>query len=189
MNSHLPLGQNLTILVCSCDSYQDLWIPFFTLLKKYWDPKDIQILLNTESYDFPFDGLDITVVHSPCEKNYGQRMLNALSCVNTKYVLPLLDDFFLRSPVDENRIREIIRWMDEDSNIAYFNCDSTEVYADWEINRYPGFRRIPPGNRYIFNMQAAIWRTNILKKCWLPNVSPWEWEMLSNTKVDRKSVV
>ena len=27
---------NVSILVNSCDSYDDLWLPFFTLLEKYW---------------------------------------------------------------------------------------------------------------------------------------------------------
>jgi len=180
MESIRMLQEKLTILVCSCDNYADLWSPFFILLKKYWNPRDIRILLNTESLDFSMDGLDVECIHSPNEKQYGQRMLNALSQVKTEYVLLMLDDFFLRQPVNEARIAEIIRWMDQDPNIIYFNCDPNSVYADWEVDKYPGFRRIPPGNPYTFSMQAAIWRTASLKKSWLPAVNPWEWETLTN---------
>lgn len=181
------LGKKLTILVSSCDAYEDLWLPFFTLLKKYWNPCDIQILLNTESKEFSFPGLEIECVHSPGEQRYGKRLLNALKKVKTPYVLSLLDDFFLRSPVDEARIRQIIDWMDDDKNIVYFNCDPNQAYADWDVDKYPGFRRLPPGNDYVLSLQGAIWRTKKFKKFWLPNVNPWEWEILTNTKSARYS--
>ena len=38
----------MTMLVNSCDAYEDLWQPFFTLLKRYFAPLDMRILLNTD---------------------------------------------------------------------------------------------------------------------------------------------
>lgn len=174
------LSKQLTIVVNSCDSYDDLWLPFFTLLKKYWNTKGIRILLNTESKTFQMDGLEIECVHSPKEYPYGKRMLNALSKVKTPYVLPLLDDFFLRVAVNTDLITQVIKWMEIDSEIVYFNCDCLPVYADYEIDEYPGYRRVPMGNDYTLNMQAAIWRTDCLKKYWRSDVSPWEWEVICN---------
>lgn len=180
MEKNSFLSEQLTIVVNSCDGYEDLWVPFFALLKKYWNPTGIRILLNTESKTFQMDGLEIECAHSPKEYSYGARMMNALSKVRTKYVLPMLDDFFLRSPVNVEKISQIIEWMEEDADIAYFNCDCNEAYADWEVNQYPGYRRLPPGNDYIFSMQAAIWRTEILQQYWKADVSPWEWELICN---------
>ena len=174
------LKNDLTILVCSCDAYEDLWMPFFTLLKRYWSPLDIHIIFNVETKDFSMDGLDIQCVHSPGEKRYGQRMLNALDSVKTKYVLLLLDDFFLREPVCEETIKQIVSWMDADENIVYFNCDSFNTYVDCETNNYPGFKRLPHASDYMLNMQAAIWQTEMLKSFWRPDASPWEWESLYN---------
>lgn len=178
-NEVFELKDRLTVLVNSCDSYEDLWFPFFILFRKYWEDKSVRLLLNTETKSFSMTGLDIECIQCN-ERKYGARMLNALSKVNTEYVLILLDDFFLRRTVDLCRIREIIQWMDEDRDIAYFNSDCTNVYADWEVDKYPGFRRIPPGSEYVLNLQAAIWRTDVLKKYWKPDISPWEWEEFSN---------
>ena len=175
-----------TILVNSCDAYEDLWVPFFTLLKRYWNPTNIRILLNTESKDFAFDGLNIECVHSPVNCPYGKRMLNALSHVTTPYVFVLLDDFFIRKPVDIDRINKVISWMEADPDIACFTSDCTKTYADWEVDRYPGFRRVPPGNSFTLNLQAAMWRTKTFCSYWLPNVSPWEWEEYSNILTVRK---
>ena len=174
-------NQKITILINSCDNYEDLWVPFFTLFKKYWDPKDVRILLNTESKDFSFNGLSIECIH-PKNINdpYGARMLNALSHIRTPYVITLLDDFVLRNKVDQDLINRIIGWMDNDNRIAYFNCDYTKTFIDFEVNKYPGFKRIPNGNEYTLNMQAAVWRTKRLIHYWRPNVSPWEWECFTN---------
>ena len=177
----IDLKNNLTILVCSCDNYEDLWNPFFTLLKKYWPSvSDIPIVLNTESKNFVFDGLNITCNHSFAEKRYGKRMLNTLSNIKTKYVLLLLDDFFLRKSVSEEKLCQILDWMENDKDIAYFNCENSYTYTSYEVNKYPGFKRLPPANDFTLNMQAAIWRTKILKEFWRPSASPWEWETIYN---------
>lgn len=179
MNS--TLNQKITVLINSCDDYEDLWIPFFTLFKKYWNPKGIRILLNTESKSFQFKDLDIECIHPENPKDaYGKRMIHALSQIKTPYVIPLLDDFFLRKEVNTDLITQIIKWMDHDKHIAYFNCDCTETFYDYEVDKYPGFKRIPKGNEYTLNMQAAVWRTKKLLDYWLPDVSPWEWECFTN---------
>ena len=175
------LSKKLTVLVNSCDSYEDLWVPFFTLFLKYWNCVNVRILLNTESKDFSFDGLDIEVIHYPKENSsYGERMLNCLSSINTPYVLFLLDDFFLRAPVNTEQISRIINWMDKDKSIVSFSCNVNNTYYDWENEKYPGFRRVPWGNPYTLTMQAGIWRINKLKKYWRPKISPWEWEEYCN---------
>lgn len=176
-----------TILVNSCDAYDDLWFPFFTLLKKYWNPLNVRIILNTETKTYRMEGLKIDCVH-PKNMNapYGERMLNVLSEIDTPYVIPLLDDFFLRKPVDLNMVDQIIEWMDKDKNIVYFNCDHTPVYEEWEQEKFPGFHRIPYGNVYTLNMQAAVWRVEKLIAYWKPNVSPWDWEEFCNLTAARK---
>lgn len=173
----------LSILVSTCDAYADLWEPFFLMLKKYL-PLEIPIYLNTESKSIQMEGLDIRCIHPPerfRDCPYGKRMILALRQIQTDYVLMMLDDFFLRKTVDTDIFSRIIKWMDEDKDIVCFNSEATAVYADWELNKYPGFRRFPPGNNYTLNMQAAIWRTKSLIKYWRPDISPWEWELLVNT--------
>ena len=97
----------VTLLVNSCDAYADLWQPFFTLLKRYFVPLPAEILLNTETKDFAFDGLNLRCVHSTAP-TYGERMTDALREVKTEYTLLLLDDFFLRPEQrTEERLQEI----------------------------------------------------------------------------------
>ena len=169
----------VTLLVNSCDAYADLWQPFFTLLKRYFLPLPAEILLNTETKNFAFDGLNLRCVHSTAP-TYGERMTDALREVKTEYTLLLLDDFFLRRPVDIARLADIVRWMDADRDIAYFNSDVTAAVCDLEVDRYPGYRRLPAGNRYTLNLQAAVWRTAKFAAYWQHKVSPWDWEERCN---------
>ena len=169
----------VTLLVNSCDAYADLWQPFFTLLTRYFVPLPDEILLNTETKEFHLDGVKLRCVHSNAP-TYGERMTEALKQVKTEYTLLLLDDFFLRQPVDIGRLEDIVRWMDADRDIVYFNSDVTEAVCDLEVGRYPGYRRLPAGNRYTLNLQAAVWRTEKFAEYWQHKVSPWDWEERCN---------
>lgn len=174
----------VTLLVNTCDAYSDLWNPFFTLLKRYFVPLEMKILLNTESKTYAFDGLNIQTVHSAAP-SYGARMRAALEQIRTEYVFLMLDDFFVRQPVRLDRMEQIVSWMDQDPDIVYFNSDMTPAAIDMELDRYPGFRRLPGGSRYTLNLQAAVWRTKKLKKYWRYDVSPWEWEERCNVLTAR----
>lgn len=175
------LKERVSVLVCSCDAYEDLWYPFFKLYKKYWTLPELNIYLNTESKDYVYEGLSIIGLHPENKAApYGERMINALSAIKTEYVILFLDDFFLRERVDETHIKKIIQWMDEDKNIVCFNQDCLKTYADWEVDRYPGYRRLPCGTDYTLNMQVAVWRREKFLSYWRKNVSPWEWELYCN---------
>lgn len=178
MNS---IKDKVSVLVCSCDAYSDLWYPFFKLYQKYWTIPELNLYLNTETKDYSYEGLNIRCVH-PNRKNapYGERMRDALSQIDTEYVITFLDDFFIREYVDDEHIRRIIEWMDEDKSIVCFNQDCLKTYSDWEIGEKPGYRRIPWGTEYTLNMQVAVWRTKKLKNYWKNDVSPWEWEEFCN---------
>ena len=70
--------------------------------------------------------------------------------------------------------------MDADRDIVYFNSDVTAAVCDLEVDRYPGYRRLPAGNRYTLNLQAAVWRTAKFAAYWQHKVSPWDWEERCN---------
>ncbi len=82
--------------------------------------------------------------------------------------------------MDIARLADIVRWMDADRDIVYFNSDVTAAVCDLEVDRYPGYRRLPAGNRYTLNLQAAVWRTAKFAAYWQHKVSPWDWEERCN---------
>ena len=174
------LSKDITIIVNSCDAYSDLWPAFFTLLKKYWNTDGVRVLLNTETKDYSFDGIDIECVHCP-GKPYGTRMRHALKQIKTPYVISMLDDFFLRKPVENEEVNQLVRWMEQDQRIVYFNFDPFQTEYDLECP-YEGFCQICPGTDYTLTMQLAIWRTEKLLSYWRDDITPWEWELFTDIK-------
>ncbi len=173
----ITLSNKATILVCTCDSYSDLWYPFFKLLAYYWPNLDCKIILNTETKSFAFEGLQIDC-YSMGSDSYGQRMIDHLEKITTDYTILLLDDFFLRRPVNVNTLEKIVDRMDNDPDIAAFYCNKSEFCKDgdnicgfYELKRYAPYR---------LNMQAAVWRTEKLAKYWEPKDNPWIWEIFVN---------
>ena len=62
-------NQDLTIIVCSCDAYEDLWYPYFEIFKNQWPDCKYPIILNTESKTYSHDGLNIKCLNLYTEEN------------------------------------------------------------------------------------------------------------------------
>ena len=171
------LEDKITILLCTCDSYKDLWYPFFKLLDEYWPNNRCKIILNTETDSYQYGNLNI-VSYSLGKAPYGQRMLNHLEKIDTPYTLLLLDDFFLRRPVNTDVLSNILEEMDKDHNIGALYCDKNDCTTNDSLCDV--FYQIKQRAPYKLNMQAGLWRTQTLKKYWQPNDNPWIWEIFVN---------
>ena len=47
------MGTSTALLVVSCDSYRDMWGPFFTLLFRYWDDCPFPVFLGSNFEPYP----------------------------------------------------------------------------------------------------------------------------------------
>lgn len=176
--------EKCTVLINSCDSYSDLWEPFFKLFKKYWNNCPFEIVLNTETKSFVDDELVVRVVNYPdCKSSaYGKRIKNCLKSIKTPYVILLLDDFFLREPVNEDLIEKTIKYLDDNPDVTCFNFDVAFDRYDEDDGRFDEYLKRSRFGEYRYNMQAGIWRTQDLYDAWKPNESPWDWELYGNVR-------
>ena len=174
---------NLTILVNTCDKYDDLWQPFFKLLKKYGaELVNCPIVLNADKKQYHYEDLNITCPNNyETNESWGKRIKNCLKTIKTDYVLFLLDDFFLQKVVDIETIKNCINWLDKNDNVACFNFISLES-AQIESQQYKNFCEIPAGSKYRLNAQAAIWKKSVLNDSLLDCENAWEWEILGNIR-------
>ena len=171
------LNKKVTILVCTCDSYEDLWHPFFKLLDEYWPDNNCRIILNTETKSYSYNNLDI-VSYSVGKSPYGERMIRNLEKIKTPFTLLLLDDFFLRRPINSIVLHEMVNEMEKDKDIAALYCDKNDYTNDNTICNV--FYQIKQRAPYKLNMQAGLWRTATLRKYWNPKDNPWIWEIFVN---------
>lgn len=181
-----------TILVNSCDNYQDTWIPFFYFLKLNWTNIPYNIVLNTESKDFCYEDLNIKTFNLYKEDDnipWGKRFIETLKLIDSKYVITLLDDFYLEEKVDQKIIDKCINWMELNDQIVVFSFYESEGEFITS-NEYENFgKRAYGSNEYKFNCQAAIWRRESLITYIKEHESPWDWEIFgSNRKTQEHEI-
>lgn len=176
-----------TVLVNSCDKYEDTWEPFFILFEKYWPDCKFPIVLNTETKQFDYKNLNIKVSNVIGKRkniSWGKRLKSVLKRINTKYIIFMLDDFFLMDYVDSNRIDEIIEWMENDNNIAVFSLFRVEDnnHKDIKSKKYKDFYLRNQHGDYRYNCQIAVWNRKELIKSLRSFESAWDWELMGNVR-------
>lgn len=179
------MKQKITILINSCDVYEDAWYPFFTLWKKYWPECKYPIILNTESKKYYDKQLSVNSFQLYLEEkipSYGERLLEHLKLIDSKYILMMLDDFFLRDYVDETKIEKCIEWMDENEDIAVFSFANVKDELNQKDFKYPGYEKRPRVGEYKLNFQAAIWNKEKLMNYVRSHETPWEFETIGSIR-------
>lgn len=160
---------NCSVLVLSCDAYEDTWDIFFNLKKKYWADCPYPTYLMTE-----FKG------YNRCKtiKTTGEwtkRLREALEKIETKYVLLTLDDFFIRNYVDQLRIAEVLENFRDDS--AAYNFEYRGRLPVEVGHRNLGFRLRKKGTMYFNSCQPSLHDREKLLERLQKDQNPWEWEL------------
>lgn len=168
------------VLVCSCDKYEDTWVPFFTLLNRYWKDCPYPIYLNTETKLYKDKSINITTLNSNPKWAWSKRLKSCLKRIDSQFVIIILDDFFFLSDVQQNVVSDCIQWMKND-DIATIRFEKYGILTNKEpINNL--FVQMEPGARYTFSLQIGIWKRKTLIKCLRNFESPWEFEEIGNIR-------
>src|SRR5882762_11753556 len=95
----------LSIVVQTCDKYFDLWGPFYTLFGRYWHDCPFPIYHVSET-----KVLNLQKVTPVTTGNleWSARLLAALNQIESRYVLVLLDDYFLLKKVDDAQMQKCL---------------------------------------------------------------------------------
>jgi hypothetical protein len=119
----MQINKNYSILVNSSDGFDDCWVPFFSLLQRYWPECDGQIYLNTEKKVCDYEGLPVT--STKVQEDYSGRLswseclLRALDQINTPLVLYFQEDYFIHQQVRDDLIHRAIKYMMEHAEVGH----------------------------------------------------------------------
>lgn len=181
--------KNCTLLVSSCDKYEDLWNPFFKLLKLNWKEFDMPIVLNTETKTYMYEGLDIATYSLYKNNNisWGKRLIDHLNRIDTEFVLFMLDDFFIRNKVNNDKFEKCLEWIAHDDKVAafYFSPFNRNCIND---GRYEGFVKKKKNSNYRVNCQCALWNKKHLLSLIRPHESPWNFEIYGTKRSNRTNL-
>ncbi len=183
------MNVDCTFLVNSNDKAEDLWRPFFTALKTQWPTMDMPIVLNTESKSFSFPGYNIktfNICKSKRKYPWGKMLIETLKRIDTKYVLCILDDYWLEAPVDEEEFLKVFKWLDDNPDIACFSFYPCELNAaNIKDELFEGYELRPLLGGYRFGCGVAVWRKERLMTFVRPHESAWEWEIWGTMRSPR----
>lgn len=168
-----------SIIISSCDKYSDIWTPFFTLFFKYYKGRTDHLFLVTETKKYDDNRVNTVNVNS---QSWGKRILQSIEIIDSKYILLLLDDFFIRDIVDVATIEQLILEMENESKIGafYFQHLLDEFSNQVTSSNFNNFSKAKIYTNYKHNLQAALWRTECLKTCIKDFYSPWDFELFGS---------
>ena len=182
---------NCSLLVSSCDKYNDLWDPFFMCLTKFWPQIKMPIYLNTESLTYepteeiPFNICTLKQKQGVKNTSWSQRFIDALNRIESEYIILMLDDYFICNEVSENDINELLVFMENNPDVA-------SVQLNWSLNKEKTSeqaKELKPkmisedGWKAFFT--PTIWRKSILLKWLRPWENVWAFEDCGSKRANR----
>lgn len=176
------MDSNVAIVVTSCDAYSDLWNDFFALQKKNWSDCQYDTFLVSNNLEFR----DSTIKTIKCgeEYNWTGRLKFALSQIEAKYIILLLEDYYISEKVASEDVNQIIELMERD-NVNYYKLEKrgTEVKEVYEDT--PHLYRITKDIKYGVSLTTAVWNKEFLEKAIGDNdYTAWEFELSRNSRND-----
>lgn len=159
----------MKILVVSCDKSVDLFEPYYYCIEKYW-PDHPEIIYTTETITNPYYR---TICKNYPLAQYSKRIHDCLEELDDDWVMIMVDDIFIRSPVDKEELDYIYSFLDD---IAAINLQQPFSSNDIPINDRLMIRVGP----YKTSLMCQIWNREKALEVFDCNCDPWEFEVLNN---------
>lgn len=163
----MNLHPDCTVLVTSCDKYRDVEVPFCELCRRYWPDCPFELVAVRESSER--GGFD-RVVATGGGKTWSEMLVEALDAIATPYVILLMNDYFLESPVDTAKILSLLAEMKAKDALNY------------RMNPNPP--RAVKNTAYSVSCQAGIWNRAFLRNLAAKTKSAWEFERYGSFMFD-----
>lgn len=178
-----------SILVNTCDKFEDCWSPFFKLWSLYWNDCSGKIFLNTEYKSFSYSGIDITstkvcaVHHMSLNKRatWSQCLAWALDTINTDIVLYMQEDYFLTDKVDNNMVEYFVSLMNDNPDIPCIQLTDENFPATVKSNIENLYYGDNKHTSYVC-CQASLWRKEILKSLIRKHETAWDFEYFGSKR-------
>lgn len=160
----------MKILVLSCDKNEDIFYAFHHCMEKNW-PSHPEIIYATETIKNPY--------YKTISKNYPleiwtKRIRETLKEIDDEQILIIMDDFFIRKPVDTKRIEYLCTQLK--GNIAHFCFEKSYDNNDEETDVI-GMKKRQHGSDYEVSINCGLWDKNKFIDVLSRNSNPWDVEL------------
>lgn len=168
----------MKILVCSCDRNTDLFYPFYKCMEKYY-PGHPEVIYSTETMVNPYYR---TIFRNYPLDQWSRRIRETLSVIKDDHVLVMVDDAFIRAPVDKKRIDYAERSLVDNVACVNFERQYDSLNDDTPWTSITGFRKRRPGAPWCVSIQCGLWDRKKFIDVLRDDMDPWEIEMYQPTR-------
>ena len=169
-------NEKISLIILSCDKNSFLWPGFFKLLDKYWPNHPSRVILSTETK--VYNNNSIIMSNNRClNENWSSRFYHAICEAGTEFVIVMLDDFYIKSNVNETKVNKYIEIINTDLKISMISfenqpdCIEKNKYSNEKLLKRKKF------SSYRINAQPGIWRSSYLKNILRNGENPWQFEL------------
>jgi len=165
------MNNKVAVLISSCDKYQDLWEPFFTLFFRYWQDCPYPVYLGTNHlmYNHP----RVKTITAGDDTDWSSDFRRMLERIPQPYVIVMMEDFLPTKSVDTAKIEKLITHMAEKGAGCLRLC----TRPDLSCLDNPEVGEISKGAGYRLSLQAAVWDKQTLLELLREGESAWELEI------------
>ena len=162
----------MIITVMSCSKNGQTFAPFHYCMETYWQnhPKVVYFtdgIINPyyETIPIPNNLTDWT-----------RAVREFLHCLDDEQILLMIDDCFIRRPVDEHRIDYAAMILKFEDNLACLNFEKSWDAQD-EPTEYTGWKKRRHGSEYEVSLMCGLWNRDKLIKVLSRDCDPWTIEL------------
>ena len=171
---------NFSIFINTTDSFEDCWIPFFTLFKKYWPDYKGLIYLNTETKKFTFPGLHIiSLQNNKLTPNapitWSECLIRALKIIDSDLILYMQEDYFLKDEVENDIVERYVKLLQDNKDVHCIHLTDQGSPAE-KPSDFEKLWHIPQKDHDRISCQAALWRKDVLLQYVREYETAWNFE-------------
>lgn len=164
---------NVALLVVGYDPYKDVWDDFFLLLNKYWKKRP-KTYLATNTLTPSYAG--VTTIPCGEDAEWSKKVQTALRDIEEKYIVLLLEDFFMTRSVNSNTFSELMKVI-ENNDIDYCKLLNQSKIKGISFDNKPYLHVIEKKDVYGISLQPAIWnRFFLMELVGTKNYNAWVFE-------------
>ena len=177
------MDNSVTILVNSCDLYEDAWEPFFRLLHIQWPTCQYPCVLNTETKVYQCDFMNVKTICAGGGQTWSKRIINCLKQIDSDYILFFLEDEFLREKVNTQWFDNTLQYMKEHEDVGVIFVRHSGKQK--EHSGEPYIDRHALTDRFPIVGLAALYRKTYFLKLLRKHENPWEFERYGSIRSQR----
>lgn len=173
--------KKVTIVVNSCDLYEDAWEPNFKLFKIQWPGCPYDFILNSETKIYNGEVENVRTICYRKKSTWTERFRYVLEQIDSPYVLITLEDYFLLNKVNSDVFEKAVSIMENNLNVGMI-CLSQTSREDIKTDQYED------ENFYsrVINEKCMIWcriclyRRDYLLELLRDHETIWEFEQYAS---------